>query len=276
MNVFLTVVRKLMSEARATLVVNLASMFLLGWLNTYFTARVFHRVRKEFGEGGGGRMLRQLGGDDMSFSTASLEVAFWIHPFLWVPVVTWAIGRASLAVAGEVERGTLDMVLTRPISRTSYLLAQVTAGLVGLALIVGFLIAGNQVALFYNRVEDPPGVRTLFWPALNLMMLGVAVMGLTLGASALDRVRWRSLLFGSFVTVGGYVAWFLSTRPEMEGSPWTWWMERVALFSLFNPVDAVGAGKDLAFNLEMLAAVGGAGLVVAFAVFPFRDLPANS
>jgi ABC-2 type transport system permease protein len=276
MSAFLAVLRKLMGETRATLAVNAASMFLLGWLNTYFTARMFHKARKAFGEEGGGRMLRQMGGEDISFSTASLEVVFWVHPFLWMPVVAWAVGRASLAVAGEVERGTLDMVLSRPISRTGYLLAQISAGLVGLVVIVGFLVAGNQTALFFNRVEDPPGVRTLFWPALNLWMLGVAVMGLTLGASALDRVRWRAILFGSFVTVAGYVAWFLATQRVMEGSPWKWWMERVALFALFNPVDAVGVGKDFGFNMAMLAGVAGVGLVVAFAVFPFRDLPAGS
>ncbi len=276
MMVFFGLLGKLLRESRATLLVNVGSMFLLGWLNTYFTARIFHRVRREFGEGGGGRMLRRMGGEDMDFSTATLEVSFWMHPFVWMPVVAWAIGRASLAVAGELERGTLDMVLSRPISRSSYLLAQVVAALVGLVLIVGFLVAGNQVALFYNRVEEPPGVRALFWPAVNLMMLGVAVLGLTLGASAVDRVRWRAILFGSFVTVAGYVAWFLSTQEVMEGSPWKWWMERVALFTLFNPVDAVGAGKYLEFNLGMLAGIAGVGLAVAFVVFPYRDLPAGS
>lgn len=273
---FFVLMRKLVGESRATLAVNVASMFLLGWLNTYFTARIQIRARERFGEDGGGRLMRAMGGSDVEFSTALLEVMFWVHPFLWAPVVAWAIGRGSLAVGGEVERGTLDLVLSRPISRSSYLLAQVATGVLGLALMAGALVVGNQVALNFNRVDEAPGARLLFWPALNLMMLGVAVLGLTLGASAVDRVRWRSILFGTFATIAGYIAWFLSTQEVMEGSPWKWWMERIALFSLFNPVDAIGAGEELGFNLGMLGGIAGVGLGVAFVVFPFRDLPAGS
>ena len=61
--------------------------------------------------GSWGGPFRRLGGANMDGSTTALEIAFWNHPFIVLTVLSWAISRGSMAVAGEIERGTIDVNL---------------------------------------------------------------------------------------------------------------------------------------------------------------------
>ena len=60
-------------------------------------------------------------------------MAFWNHPFFLILISIWAIVRGSAAVAAEVERGTMDLLLSRPVARSSYLASQVCMALAGLS-----------------------------------------------------------------------------------------------------------------------------------------------
>ena len=74
--------------------------------------------------------LRNLGIAEQP-SSISLMIASWNHPFILLLVSMWAIGRGSAAVAAEVERGTLDLILSRPVSRWAYLASQVIVAISG-------------------------------------------------------------------------------------------------------------------------------------------------
>ena len=49
----------------------------------------------------------------------------WSHPIVFLLISIWAIGRGSIAVAAEVERGTMDLILSRPVPRWVYLTSHV-------------------------------------------------------------------------------------------------------------------------------------------------------
>src|SRR4051794_5921275 len=111
------------------------------------------------------RFLRALGGENMDYSTTALEVCWWNHPVIVLTVLAWAINRGSSAVAGEIERGTLDLTLSRPVSRTTYLLSQVAFTLIGLLVLAAALIAGNRVGAQLYTLKAPPSVLTLLRPS---------------------------------------------------------------------------------------------------------------
>lgn len=277
MRPFLALVRRLIAESRWTLGISCGAMFLFGWLTTYVMAREIGRFKKALESGEGRfRMLREMAGQDVQITVANLEMQFWMHPFLWLPIVAWAIGRGSLAVGGELERGSMDLVLSRPVSRFSYLASHVAVNLIGLVALAALLVAGNRIATRFNALEDPPTTALLFWPALNLTALGLSIFGLTLAVSAFDRVRWRATLVGSAITVSGLAALIVAGLPAMADSPLKPWLNRIALFRFYNPIDAVGEATQLAGNLAALGGIGLAGIVLAFAVFLFRDLPASA
>ena len=225
---------------------------------------------------GGGppnRMLRALGGPAMDFSTAAIEMAFWNHPFVLLMFAVWAISRGSASVAGEIERGTMDLVLSRPVPRFSYLSSQVAAALTGMAILAAAMIAGNLVGSHYNTLSDPPSAGLLLKPAANLVAFALAIYGYTTLCSTVDLVRWRPNLIASVATLAGFIAQVVANIPSLEEYKW---LEHLSIFKAYNPVEVVTKGENFAFNAGILGLIGLIGLTLGYAAFLRRDLPAGS
>jgi ABC-2 type transport system permease protein len=279
MKPFWALIGKEVQESRWTLVLSAAALFGLGWLFVYVTSRneteIVRQLNSDSGDiGGRMQMIRALGitGEP---SSAELIMASWNHPFILILISAWAIGRGSGAVAAEVERGTMDLILSRPIPRWLYLGAHIGVATVGLAILGLALMAGAAIAVRYNVLREPPSVATLLRPAINLAALGFPVYGYTLLASALDHVRRRPITVGSVLTLAGFIMWVISLIPVFQDSWWRPWLERFSIFKAYNPVELVQQGQTLNQNLAILGGVGAACIALAFLVFARRDLPAN-
>jgi ABC-2 type transport system permease protein len=276
MRPFWALVRKQFVESRWTLVLTAAALFGLGWLFVYVTARteaeVIRRLESDTGDGGRIQFMRMMG---VQSTSVSIMMTFWNHPLIMLLISIWAIGRGSAAVAAEIERGTMDLILSRPLARSTYLASQVLFATGGLAILAAALLAGASIALRYNFLSEPPTPSILIWPALNLAALGLPIYGYTLLASSLDHVRWRPTSVGSVLTLGGIIAYVVSMIPVFEDSSWKPWLERVSIFKAYNPIELVDAGQTLVFNLSILTGIGVAFIVLAFVAFSVRDLPTN-
>jgi ABC-2 type transport system permease protein len=270
-------IRKQTVDCRWTLLLSAAALFGLGWLFVYVTALNEAEIRRmlESGEGGGRiQMLRNLGIAENPSSVA-IMMASWGHPFILLLVAMWSIGRGSAAVAAEVERGTMDLILSRPIARWAYLATAVVTAVSGLAVLAGSLVAGSAVGLRYNTLFEPPSYATLLRPAVNLAALGLPIYGYTLLASALDHVRWRATSIGSFLTLAGFIAYVISLIPVLHDMSWRPWLERISIFRAYNPVELVTTGESYELHLAILGGIGVAGIILAFVAFCVRDLPTN-
>jgi beta-exotoxin I transport system permease protein len=279
MDAFLAMTGRQLKESRWPLVISVAALFGLSWLVVFSAAWTEARIREATQEGlflARFRMMRALGGSEMDFSSGAIEMTFWVHPMILLPVVIWAIARGSAAPAGEIEKGTLDLTLSRPVSRASYLASQVFVAVLGLFLLTAALIAGNLVGARFNQVEQPPLASQLAKPALNLAALGLAIYGYAVMLSAADSVRWRPNLIASVFTLASFIARVFSALPFMEGWRWKPWLERSSILTAYDPVDAVGRATHLAMHLGVLTGVGLAGILLAFLAFLWRDLPASS
>ncbi len=122
-----------------------------------------------------------LGVDRLSVTVASLtSLSVYLVPLM-------ALLMSFDAVAGEVERGTLPLLLTYPVARAQVLLAKAFAHLaiLTLALVAGFGAAGVLAALL-----DPEAARGL--PALlRLIVTSVALGATFLGAGYAISARSR-------------------------------------------------------------------------------------
>ena len=98
--------------------------------------------------------------------------------------------------------------------------------------------------MHYNYLRVPPSFWTLVQPALNLAALGLPIYGYTLLVSALDQVRWRPTMIGSVLTLAGFIAWVIAMIPVLRKYSWRVYLERVSIFKLYNPVDAVSARES--------------------------------
>jgi len=277
MRPFWALIHKQIVEARFMLLLSAAALFGLGWLFVYVTSlNEAEIVRMLESDEGGSRIqfLRSLGISDQP-SSVSLIMASWNHPFILLLISMWSISRGSAAVAAEVERGTMDLILSRPVARWAYLASQVLVSVLGLAILGGALLASTSIAVRYNILREPPDRWTLIRPAVNLAALGLPIYGYTLLASALDHVRWRPASVGSVLTLGGFIAYFVSLIPVLERMGWKPWLERITIFKAYNPVELVTTGASFGSHIEILAGIAAAAVALAFLAFAVRDLPTN-
>jgi ABC-2 type transport system permease protein len=115
------------------------------------------------------------------------------------------------AVAGERERGTAWLMLTRPVSRAAYVWAKVVAlaMIMGLATSLAVLAAWLYTTLLFGP-QDPLGwiqLAVVAWLAtmvyVSITFLGSVVAGSTVGAAGVGVAAAVGLAVGSTVTTLG-------------------------------------------------------------------------
>lgn len=266
-------VRKQLRDSRWLLGLSTLAFFAMSWGTVYLAHRF--EILKARGELGRDirrfGFLRGLGGAAMDYSTTALEVCWWNHPFVILIVLGWAVARGSSAIAGEIERGTLDLVLSRPVARSTFLLSQVIASVIGLFALATALILGNVIGTQFNVVESPPSVDVLIKPAVMVFLLGWSIYGYTLPFSAIESNRWRPMVLSIAITLGGLIA--MSVAPQFEGLDW---LEKLSVFQAYAPVTVALQGDPLLYNSVVLGIVGLVGVVLGFAGLWGRDLPTSS
>jgi len=215
------------------------------------------------------RQMAEFGGGDIFSLTGSVALGF-IHPFAVALNLVFSVGFAGAAIAGERQRGTLEVLLARPISRRR---AYGTA-LVASALFVGVTVAGLTLGALAGTAatgriaELGPQNLPLLW--LNAVLLYMAFAAVALAASvSSDRLTPALGVALAFVLV----SYFL----EALGSLWP---DAAFLqdYSLFHYLDARGVLSGLADAryFAILAAVIVAAVAYALVMFPRRDLAAPS
>jgi ABC-2 type transport system permease protein len=209
----------------------------------------------------------QFGGGDIFTLTGSVALGF-IHPFAVALNLVFAVGFAASAIAGERQRGTLEVLLARPISRRRAYATVAIATALFIALTVGALAVGSLVgATITGRVDElGAGNLPILW--LNGVLLYGGFGAVALAASvSFDRLAPAVGIALAFVLISYFF--------EAIGSLWP---DAAFLrdYSLFHYVNAQAdlTGLPQARDFGILAAVIVVGVAYALAVFPRRDLAA--
>ena len=95
-------------------------------------------------------------------SAGRIAVAY-DDPIVLLLVTVWAISRGSDAVSGELNRGTMEMVLAQPVTRFGVLGTQAAVTLGGAALLAAAALVGNERGPGHDharRNRVAPGVRS--------------------------------------------------------------------------------------------------------------------
>jgi ABC-2 type transport system permease protein len=81
---------------------------------------------------GPGRIARTLiGGDYLALDNAQdlLSIGY-VHPLMLTVFCIWAVGRAAGAIAGELDRGTMELLLAQPLARWRLVFAHLCVDLI--------------------------------------------------------------------------------------------------------------------------------------------------
>jgi ABC-2 type transport system permease protein len=258
-------------------------------------------VQKTLFEGPGQIMRTLMGGENIQLDNAMdfLSVGY-IHPLMQTLFCIWAIGRAAGALAGELDRGTMELLLAQPIPRRSVVFAHLCVdGLtipllclalwagtwLGTALVWPINVPTNQPFLVSVTPESLEVYPAAFGPALwNVAALLFAVSGYTMWMSACGRFRWRVLGTAVIVTLVQFLVNVIGQLWDVMA-----WLRPFTVFYYYQPQQIALAGRWsvdlgtvwnggaplLAVNvLVVLFGVGAVGYALALWTFCRRDLPA--
>jgi ABC-2 type transport system permease protein len=215
------------------------------------------------------QQFAQFGGGDIFSLSGSVALGF-IHPIAVGLVLVLAVGFTSLAIAGERQRGTLEVLLSRPISRRGLVITLALAGALFVGLAVAGLVAGTLIGTALTGQTAALGVGQLPLLWLNGSLLFWAIGAVSLLASAsFDRLGQALGVTLAFVFVSYFLDVLGSLWPDAKG------LQPYSLFSYLDP-KAILAGFPDATDFAVLAAVTLAAVAAALVVFPRRDLAAPS
>ncbi|MGW4163424.1 ABC transporter permease subunit [Streptomyces sp. NPDC004788] len=207
-------------------------------------------------------------GDVSIASHPGLLGAGLTHPF-WIALQLTAIGSlAAAAVAADVESGTIELVMARPVTRTR-LLAERTAALL---LASAVLTAAATLTLAVGVALSPSlhrdvGLGGVFAAGLMGYGLTLCVTGPALAVSAAGHRRAQVL--GTVVAVGavGFAVNFVALAWH-PAAP----LRYLSPFHYYTPGDALAHGAVLWARLGVLAGTGALGLLLAHLLLRRRDM----
>jgi ABC-2 type transport system permease protein len=173
-------------------------------------------------------------------------------------LLIFAIGAGSGAVAGEEERGTLDLVLAHPIRRRDYVFQRFLALVVFVAALTIVLLATVAIGSLLVDLEISFGKLVAASLSVGLLALFFAAVALATGAIAPGRARAIAIAGGLAVatwifdglarSVDALEGWrplapyyhALGQDPLREGAPWVGWALLIAATAFAAALAATG------------------------------------
>lgn len=248
-----------------------------------------------------------LGGADVQFErpTDFLAVEL-LHPVVLMLTGIWAIGRAGGAVAGELDRGTMELLLSQPIPRNRLILAHLMVDLIVIPVICLSILAGTRAGLamvgpftvdytILEKLPKGPGGFALPkgpdelpvdaagqpWAILNLAAMIFALSGVTIAISSANRNRWRAIGYSVLLIMSMFIVNVLGQlwdavavlRPAsvyFYYQPQRIWLKNDWFANLGEAFPGL-AGIHV---MAVLIVIGTIGYLIALGIFTRRDLPA--
>jgi len=214
-------------------------------------------------------ILSRFTGGDVFSLTGSLALGL-VHPISIALIAVFAVGYAATAVAGERQRGTLEVLLARPLDRRALYLTLLAAMLlfVSVALTAIFLGAVAGAVLFDVAEDLRPEALAAAW--LNSLFLYGTIGGLGLAASVSFDRQAPALGVTLAFTIVSYAVYFLALLwPDAR------WMAPYSVFHYLPASEVLGGDLDPG-DLLVLGGVLAASAAYSLVVFPRRDLAAPS
>ena len=211
--------------------------------------------------------LLQAFGVDGDLAAPGVYLGGNVFNFLW-PLLA-AIGGITLAtgVAGDADRGFLDILLTTPLPRIRHLAISIAMQLIGLTVAATATIAGILLADLVIPPSFPTG--RLVLSIVLCVALGMAIAGPTtfLAVRLLDRGRAAGIVAGTLV-----VMYLLQVIAQL--APASDALASVSLFRYFAVRELIDGGPFPMGDALVLAGTGVVGWTLALLDFRRRDIAA--
>ncbi len=106
---------------------------------------------------GPGKVVRTIMGGERVQLDRAIDVLSigYVHPLMQMIFCIWAVGRAAGAIAGEIDRGTMELLLAQPLARWRLILSHFLLDLFTIPILCFSLWAGNWVGAWLISPIQP-------------------------------------------------------------------------------------------------------------------------
>lgn len=214
--------------------------------------QVFARVRPEFLA--------------MSGLTGYLSLGF-THPLYIILASAAIVGFASRSLAGEIERGIVQIALSRPISRPSFYASRVLGAAIIAVLLTLAGPAGMIAGVYVAQPDGEFAFRNLWAVAVSTFALFWAIAGISLLGSAAASTAGRVIGWALAILITAYfVDYFSEIWQPLKAVAF------LSLFEYYDPTHALVSGEVNARDTLFLLAAGSIAAVTGLFIFARRDL----
>jgi ABC-2 type transport system permease protein len=194
----------------------------------------------------------------------------FIHPISIALFAVFAIAFPVSAVAGERQRGTLEVVLARPVSRRALFVTHLLAAMLFAAVVAAAGLVGTVVSAGLMEVLDDLPVANLPALWLNAVALYAAIGAISLAASvSYDRAAPAAAVALGIVLTSYSLQFIGSIWPDAD------WLADFSFFHYLRAEAVLSTGLRMG-DLVVLVAVALVAAAYSLVVFPRRDIAAPS
>lgn len=156
-------------------------------------------------------LIQSLVGSELGgpLSPGALTSLAWVHPVVLALLLAHEITLCTRLPAGEIDRGTIDVLLSLPVSRWKTYVAETVVWLASGIVVMAFAVLGCYAGNLAVPPEARPPVERVLIVAANLYALYVSFGGMALLISACSDRRGRAVGTAFGLAVGHFLWNFL-------------------------------------------------------------------
>ena len=207
-------------------------------------------------------LITRFGFSDIASPAGYLESS--VYAIAALLLIIFTVGQGAQAIAGDEERGLLELLLAGPLSRTAFYLQrygalQISVALNGLTIFAATL-AINQPADLHLPTANLAAM------ALHFSLLGSVLASVSFAVGAASGRAGLSIAVGSIVGMGGYIANNLA--PQVEALAW---LQKLSPFYYFAGSAPLRNGIQ-PLHCAILAAAALSTALLAWPLFTRRSI----
>lgn len=204
------------------------------------------------------------------FGPESFSAFPWAHPVILITLLAHAIVGISRMPAGEVDRGTIDLVMGWPVSRWQVFLSETMVWIANALIVLAGMLLGNWLGGLATPAEYRVSSSHVVRIVANLLSVYLAIGGIAWLVSALSSRRGTAILIVFAIVLASILFNFLMPFWELAQR-----LSFLGLLSYYRPLEIIRNGEWPVVDMIILLAFAGIGWTVGGVVFSRRDLAAN-
>ena len=167
-----------------------------------------------------------FGGDALQYrNIAGLITIGYQEPFVLLLYMLFAVGVPTALLAGEVQRGTMELILSRQTTKTHVYICAGLITVVGMYALVIVMFLGTVVSTNLYKFDQEVPLYRFFKLAVNGGILASAVGGIALLAAACFRRSMAVSLTVAYLVVNYFIMIITQWWPRMK------WLDPVTIFN---------------------------------------------